>query len=112
MKISVPINLDQATRDRCAAAVLQLRGRPDLDPADTAKDAWNLCCADAVKAIRALPAAPVQLPTLEEVAKHLCCKLHGCDFEKGNGPLSECRVTNYDRNVAGGLIILFTGDTK
>ena len=104
------IKIDEATRERCAEVVWQIYGQSNFHPDDNAKDAWNQCCEAAVKAIRALPAAPVRpLPTVEDVAKAICCPKGGCGFQ--NWYVPECSFEVF-ADQAATVLALFTGDAK
>ena len=104
------ITLDEATRDRCAEAVEGLKFPPSFYSFPDAHEGWDRGCEDAINAIHALPVAPVRpLPTLEEVAKVLCCGEGGCSFE--HEYLSECSFDGFTDRAAD-IIELFTGDAK
>ena len=109
------IDIDHATRDRCAEAVAGLYGRSDCHPETTMGDAWDQCCLAALAAIRALPAAPVRpLPTVEDVAKAICCPGRQCRFENKRDAWSACHSAMFARQAAqaAAVLALFTGDAK
>ena len=107
------ITLDEATRDRCEESIEGLLVPLNFHSYPEMREGWDQCRKAAVKAIRALPVAPVRpLPTVEDVAKLLCCSFgDGCDFERGPFGFTQCNFESCLRE-ASAVLTLFTGDAK
>ena len=101
------IPLDEVTVERCVTAVWALDGEPCCNPEDYASDAWYACVEHAVAAIKKLPVVqPRPLPTLESVARAICCP-DGCVRE----PLGDCRW-EYSEDEATAVLALFGKGTS